>query len=576
MGLPWAVLIAAAVFGVMAPTLAWVEFSNGVEKLNIATALEIRRGSPWLIPTLEGEPRVRKPPLTAWITAAAVRRETVAAMSSPDPAVRDAAHRQLAWQVRWPALLMSCLMLVAVYALGRTLLDARTGILAALIAGTTVYFARFTRQAITDIPLTLFVAAANVFLARAILDGKRYGGFILAGGLLGLAMMSKGPVALVQSVAPAAAFIVWRWRIGGARGPGGASRWLAPALGFAIMLGVGLAWFVYVVWQTPNIQQLWLKEVLRTDPVEKDTSDWWDYISIFPHLMPWLVFFLGGLIEGVRAFFGDCSWRKRIEPAGDGCAARARDGLVMALLLVLVPVIIMSCFRDRKDRYLLPLAGPAAILIAASVRAFIAMPKLGLIERLGGGLHWVFLLILAVGLPLLGARPWSADLAAADGQARLTLAIVAVSLGIGLVIFIGGILAQRRWRSAFVVTTALLMLGSQVLSIHGHTRSRQGRSDMKPLADQVWRDHPDAVCYNLRGTDGRRKMAQQDLSIYLNRITPVYETVEQIPAVAGHPQIYIELWEEGAPEPRPAPGWTFYTRVPRNPKEWWMAFIRMP
>lgn len=575
MELLWAVVIAAAIFAAMAPTLAWVEFSNGVEKLNIATSLEVRRGSPWLIPTLEGEPRVRKPPLMAWITACAVRPETVAAMSSADPAVRAAARLQLAWQVRWPAMLMSCLALVAVYALGKTLLDARTGILAALVAGTTIYFARFTRQAITDIPLTLFVLAANVFLARAIFDGRRYGGFLACGALLGLAMMSKGPVALVQSIAPAAVFLAWRWCVSGRPCAAAASRWLAPMLGLVVMLAVGLAWFVYVAWRTPDIHQLWLKEVLRTDPVEKDTSDWWDYISVFPHLMPWLVFFLGGLIEGVRALFGDRSWVQRIQPAGHGHDERARDGLVMALLLVVVPIIIMSCFRDRKDRYLLPLAGPAAILIAASIRAFIAMPKLGLIERLGAWLHWTFLLLLAVGLPLAGARPWSAELAAADGQARLAPALVAASLGIGLAIFIIGVLAQRRWRSAFVITTALLVLGGQALSIHGHARSRQGRSDMKPLADQIWRDHPTAVCYNIRGADGRRKMAQQDLSIYLNRVTPVLDTVEQIPA-ASHPQIYIELWEDGQPEPQPAPGWNFYTRVPRNPREWWMAFIRLP
>src|SRR3954464_6304899 len=87
-------------FGAIAPTLSWLELSGGMENLNIATALELRRdhhgqGS-WLIPTLGGETGSKKPPLTAWITAAAIRPTTVAAMSDPDPTVRRAAADRLA------------------------------------------------------------------------------------------------------------------------------------------------------------------------------------------------------------------------------------------------------------------------------------------------------------------------------------------------------------------------------------------------------------------------------------------------------------------------------------------------
>src|SRR5258706_11845920 len=103
-------------FGGIAPTLPWLEFSGGMENLNIATALELRRdhhtilpvngndADSWLVPTLEGESRVKKPPLTAWITAAAIRPGTVQAMSDPDPAIRRAAANRLAWEVRWPSL----------------------------------------------------------------------------------------------------------------------------------------------------------------------------------------------------------------------------------------------------------------------------------------------------------------------------------------------------------------------------------------------------------------------------------------------------------------------------------------
>src|SRR3954467_652936 len=103
--------IVALFFTAIAPTLSWLEFSGGMENLNIATALELRRDHPdnWLIPTLEGERRIKKPPLTAWLPAAAIRPDTVRALSDPNPAIRRAAADRLAFEVRWPALLAACL-----------------------------------------------------------------------------------------------------------------------------------------------------------------------------------------------------------------------------------------------------------------------------------------------------------------------------------------------------------------------------------------------------------------------------------------------------------------------------------
>src|SRR5690349_3808229 len=77
-------------FAAIAPTLAVPEFSSGLENLVVGTALELRRdhaptlayetadGRPgWLVPTLETEPRVKKPPLTPWITALAISDSTL-------------------------------------------------------------------------------------------------------------------------------------------------------------------------------------------------------------------------------------------------------------------------------------------------------------------------------------------------------------------------------------------------------------------------------------------------------------------------------------------------------------------
>src|SRR5215471_12112008 len=54
-------------YAAIAPTLTWLEFDSGSENLVVAAALEMRRGSQWLMPTLQGELRITKPPLATWI-----------------------------------------------------------------------------------------------------------------------------------------------------------------------------------------------------------------------------------------------------------------------------------------------------------------------------------------------------------------------------------------------------------------------------------------------------------------------------------------------------------------------------
>src|ERR687893_1739533 len=84
--------VALLVFAAIAPTVPWQEFSSGSENLNLTTVLEVRREGRWLMPTLQGQVRTQKPPLTAWITAAAVRASTMAGLDEADPARRDTAY----------------------------------------------------------------------------------------------------------------------------------------------------------------------------------------------------------------------------------------------------------------------------------------------------------------------------------------------------------------------------------------------------------------------------------------------------------------------------------------------------
>jgi 4-amino-4-deoxy-L-arabinose transferase-like glycosyltransferase len=574
--LVWIGLV-AVFFAAVAPTLSWLEFSGGVENLNIATALELRRDHPdtWLIPTLEGETRIKKPPLTAWVTAHAIRPSTVAALSSPDPAVRRAAADRLAFEARWPSLLAACLMLVAVYELGRVCADSATGLLAAVVCGTTLMFLRFGRTATIDVHLALWVTVANVCLAHAILKDRRWIGCVGAGLALGLAFLAKGPVGFVQTIVPVLAYTVavrlWIVRnppsqpAGGfpldagwnrvqtlpaeglpieATRAGGATSWIAPTVfGILVMLTVAAPWYVYVVRNVPEWRDVWHKEAVETRGERPSPA--WAYLSFLPLMLPWTVSFIGGLIS-------------------------ARRGMILAAFLAVVPLVAMTLYKDRKERYAYPMAGAGAVVAAWGVMTLARKrePWNGL-DRAAVAQHWALLVVFGVVLPAAAATTLTPWLVTATGDAWLTRAAGAgLTIGLGLVVA-AGMLLRDRWVPSLAAVTVIVMLTIHAAVIHGYAKTNAGLSAMRPLAEAIWRAHPDAQMYNAHP---RGKRVSVDLSIYLNRATELV-TIDQLAQLrpGPRPKVVVMLQDHKGTPPTPPPGWQYVHHVPRD-KDFWHAF----
>src|SRR5580658_8500569 len=131
---------AAAVFLLaflsVAPFRGALPADNPLERVTMVTVMEMWQSGHILYPTLNGQPRLAKPPLAAWISAIFTRRDTITALSNPDPAIRTAAQLQLINDVRLPAVIAACLMLVAILDLGTTVGGLRMGILAAMAGAT--------------------------------------------------------------------------------------------------------------------------------------------------------------------------------------------------------------------------------------------------------------------------------------------------------------------------------------------------------------------------------------------------------------------------------------------------------
>jgi 4-amino-4-deoxy-L-arabinose transferase-like glycosyltransferase len=558
-------LIAALFFVVAAPTLSWLEFSNGSENLNVATALEIRRTGNWLLPTLQGEPRYAKPPLTVWITAASIRQSTFDALSNPDPILRANAYRDVAWQMRWPAYATSCLSILALYLLARALCGNQIAVSAALIFGTSFAFIRFSRSATTDVYLTFWVIIANVFLAKALLQNQRWTGFIGAGVAIGLAFMSKGPVALVQTLAPAIAFAAYRYYVNRRAGRSSfiAHRSSLRPIASAIFVGllIALPWFIHVVSRI-DAWDRWRREVISGDQTVPGDSIL-AYSSLFPILAPWTAFFIVGLLLAITHL------RSTAKPE-----TRNPEPVIFALFLVFVPIVVMTCVhRDRNERYLLPMIGPASILAAYGLLSCFA-PRAAIPAKIGNLLaaaQFAILIGAGVFLPLLGATGLLKATTRDDGTPWFSWSL-AISVALAcLLILLVGVHVYRRRPMSLIATSVLIMLIAQTIGAHGYRYT--DLASTRPLADLIWSRFPQADMYSYRpGQTGRR--APEELSIYLNRsVRPI-----QDPAVielANRPQVVMVYQRAGRPMPDLPANWKAFATLPRK-EDAWHGFVVPP
>ena len=580
------------------PTLGWLEFANGIEGLHAATALEIRRDGNWLIPTLNGGLRIQKPPLPAWISALAVTEETVQGTQSISRAERDAAFGRLAWQIRWPVLLAGCLMLVATFDLATTLgRSRRVGFWAAVIAASTYLFLRFVRLGSTDVHLALWVAAANAMLARLALRGQiRL--IVPIGAALGLAVMSKGPVALLQTIVP---FACWaaalRWigpplRSSGSSGAASTHNlssdiaagppvvrdplarrlnskrmagWIALSV-FAFLL-VALPWPILVATLRPGTLSLWWKEVTRSGAIDREPGPIWSYLSLFVYLMPWTPAFLvgigisfrrqtvGGKLPAPGRSFSN-RFAARLQKA-----ARSR-GYLLALLWLVVPLVVMSCAPDKAARYLLPLLPVAATLAARGLLALFVGARRGAVKE-GAALtaHLVLIAGALIALPLAGLTPLV--LSRVDGGAWYSwgwgTVALAASLAVTIVLFW---LMRRRPRWA-IAGAAISLYAAHALAMWGYKDSPDGRSEMRPIAERILSREPPVQSVAYYEPEG--KPMPPDLAIYLSRVVRPLAAMEQ--QSEATPEVLVTLQREERPPPE-IPGWRPFASEPYNERHW--------
>jgi 4-amino-4-deoxy-L-arabinose transferase-like glycosyltransferase len=183
----------------------------------------------WVVPYLQGEPYLDKPPLFYWLVTASYRLWGV-----------------YDWSARLvPALAVHACVL-AIYFLGRRLVGERPAFWGSLILMLAPGFISMGRLLVLDGLLTLWVTLALLAAFLAI-QGKAMhrGWWLVAATAAALGSLTKGPIALVLLVPP---LLIHLWLTKNACRLGWKA-WLTLGL---VVSAINLPWYGAVCWQLPE------------------------------------------------------------------------------------------------------------------------------------------------------------------------------------------------------------------------------------------------------------------------------------------------------------------------------------
>lgn len=335
--LPSIILLLAISLGSVFFRLGSLPLSGSDEPRYARIAQEMHENGVWVTPLLEGKPWLEKPPLYYWITS-----PLYSLFRNPETAARIG-----------PAI-CALITAMAIFWLGSMLWSSQAGILGSLILITSLGFAGFGRSASTDMPFTCALTLALAILAAAV---ERNMGWKVLGAyaLLGLAVLGKGPVAIV--LAAGIGFLTWlldeRGRL--------LRRWhILP--GIIITAAVCVPWFWLVFRENGYgfISTFFINHNLAryiTDIHHHSQPFYYFVPALLALLFPWTgwlwLLISKSPLEGLRR------WRQW------------QPGMIFLASWFLFPLVFFSLSESKLAGYILPSLPPLALILGVCLSRWI-------------------------------------------------------------------------------------------------------------------------------------------------------------------------------------------------------------
>ncbi|MFH0794478.1 MAG: glycosyltransferase family 39 protein [bacterium] len=343
-----AAILVVASFFLLFSMLGKREVENRPEARTIVTAREMLDRGDWFLPTLNGEPRLEKPPLYYWLVM-------IAAKISGEVDT---------FSGRLPSAISGFLLVLLVW-FWEPRKEAEPkrfgdGWLAAMVLLTSPLLFWTSRSSEIDVNFALLIACSMKFLFDSLERPREqsHGPLILAYIFAGLAFLNKGPFGILFPFLP----LIF---LGNGKRPGA---WWSHLVGIAIFCLIAFPWFYLIMERLGRAESTFSREVVfkRFTTQATHKSSFIYYVpTIIGAMAPWSLLLPRALVLW---------WKRQAGPRGR-----------YLFWAVAVNFVLLSAIPSKQDHYLLPILAPCAVLIGWSLGVREAWLKPGLFwpDRIG-------------------------------------------------------------------------------------------------------------------------------------------------------------------------------------------------
>lgn len=334
----------------------------------------------WMTPSFNYQPFYEKPILIYWCIIASFKLLGISD-----------------WSGRVPSALSAVLCVGGMYALVRGLVSRRAAMISSVVLLCCPLFAVVAHLALTDMLLTLFMTCAVLCLFRR-WHGAGPAMLVAAYALLGLAVLVKGPVALLLVGAIMVSYLVIRGK--DSEEPWYRYWWRAiwplhPIAGLCLIALISLPWYLAECRVTNGefFQEFFIRQNLgRVAGSVNHQNPWYYYIPfLVGGLLPWWLPFLG------CSTFLKHIWTRRKRPTG------RQQLLLLSACWLLVVVALFSAVKTKLGTYILPAFPPFAIICGVLVDTLIRKRAWAPLAVPAGAISAVGIIAL-IGLPFVAAK----------------------------------------------------------------------------------------------------------------------------------------------------------------------------
>lgn len=454
---------------------------NPDEALYAEPAREMLETGEYVTTLLNYAVRFTKPPLVIWAMAAGYSIFGVTEFAA-----------------RYFGAACGAILVAVTYLFTRAQINNRSALVAAFALLTAPLFLGVSREAITDIPLSLFVTGSMMCLFHGYEKHKRsekqqgsWLALFTAYTAIGLAVMTKGPIGIILPVAILGVYHLLKWDVRAAL------RFYKPWFGLPLVALIAVPWFAIEISVTKGAyyREFILRENFQrfTGVVDHKAAWWYHIAAMFGGFFPWTLFLPGAVLTVLNSTNAVGTEPTRTNPVNRLRNLSTRQSTM--LFAITGSIIILSFFSAGVSK-LLPYTLPAFPLLAVLVGGYVDQLWTEAKNKTGAVIFAILATLYGAALaavPIVGSRLHDCP-GSLLSAATSILVIHAIAATIAAILWL-----RHKFGAAlvsFVLSTylALLTIGNQGME----AVSKQWETPIQSFAEYAGPTKATIVVYQMR------------------------------------------------------------------------------